>query len=122
MVLVGLSLGRKPPDEDHHFGHARIETMASAVVGVSLIAVAFYLGYRSATNIYLHADNHPTWLALAGAAASIAVKEALYQYTVIVGKRIRSQAVIANAWQALPSSIPDGISSIHMQLCLSRSS
>ncbi len=66
--------------------------MASAVVGVSLIAVAFYLGYRSATNIYLHADNHPTWLALAGAAASIAVKEALYQYTVIVGKRIRSQA------------------------------
>ena len=98
VVLLGLRFGRKPPDEDHHFGHARIETMASAVVGVSLIAVAFYLGYRSATNIYLHADNHPTWLALAGAAASIAVKEALYQYTVIVGKRIRSQAVIANAW------------------------
>ena len=98
VVLLGLRFGRKPPDEDHHFGHARIETMASAIVGISLIAVAFYLGYRSAMNIYLNVDTHPTYLALAGAAVSIAVKETLYQYTVIVGKRIRSQAVIANAW------------------------
>lgn len=98
VVLVGLRFGRKPPDEDHHFGHARIETMASAVIGISLIAVAFYLGYRSAMNIYLHVDTHPTYVALAGAALSIAVKEALYQYTVVVGKRIKSQAVIANAW------------------------
>lgn len=98
VVLLGLRFGRKPPDADHHFGHARIETMASAVVGISLIAVAFYLGYRAALNVYMHVENHPTWLALAGAAVSIAVKEALYQYTVIVGKRIRSQAVIANAW------------------------
>ncbi|HQQ15376.1 MAG TPA: cation diffusion facilitator family transporter, partial [Deltaproteobacteria bacterium] len=33
VVLLGLKLGRKPPDESHHFGHGRIETMASAVVG-----------------------------------------------------------------------------------------
>jgi cation diffusion facilitator family transporter len=98
VVLFGLRYGRKPPDADHHFGHARIETMASAVVGISLISVAFFLGYRSIVNVYMHADNYPTYLALAGAVLSIAIKEALYQYTVIVGKRIRSQAVIANAW------------------------
>lgn len=98
VVLLGLRYGRKPPDANHHFGHERIETMASAVVGISLIAVAFYLGYRSAMNIYLHVDTRPTYLALAGAALSIAVKEVLYQYTVIVGRRIKSQAVIANAW------------------------
>lgn len=98
VVLLGLRYGRKPPDADHHFGHARIETMASAVVGISLISVAFFLGYRSIMNVYMHADNYPTYLALAGAVLSIAIKEALYQYTVIVGKKIRSQAVIANAW------------------------
>lgn len=98
VVLLGLRYGRKPPDADHHFGHARIETLASAVVGISLIGVAFYLGYRSVMNIYLHVDTRPTYLALAGAAISIAVKETLYHYTVIVGRRIRSQAVIANAW------------------------
>ena len=53
VVLLGLRYGRKPPDEDHHFGHARIETMASAMVGLSLISVAFYLGYQSVMNIYL---------------------------------------------------------------------
>jgi len=98
VVLLGLRYGRRPPDKDHHFGHARIETMASAVVGISLITVAVYLGYRSGMNIYLRVVSHPTYLALFGAAVSIVIKEALYQYTVIVGKRIRSQAVIANAW------------------------
>ena len=98
VVLLGLRYGRKPPDEDHHFGHARIETMASAVVGISLISVAFFLGYRSVVTAYLHTDNQPTYLALAGAVLSIAIKETLYRYTVIVGKGIRSQAVIANAW------------------------
>jgi cation diffusion facilitator family transporter len=98
VVLLGLRYGRKPPDTDHHFGHARIETMASAVVGISLISVAFFLGYRSVVNVYTHADNYPTYLALAAAILSIVVKETLYRYTVIVGKRIRSQAVIANAW------------------------
>ena len=98
VVLLGLRYGRKPPDADHHFGHARIETMASGVVGISLIIGAFYLGYRSAMNIFLHVESHPTWIAIAGAGLSIAVKETLYWYTIIVGKRIRSQAVIANAW------------------------
>jgi len=98
VVLFGLRYGRKPPDADHHFGHARIETMASAVVGFSLILVAFFLGYRSIVNVFIHAENYPTYLALAGAVVSIVVKEVLYQYTVIVGKKISSQAVIANAW------------------------
>ena len=60
VVLLGLRYGRRPPDKDHHFGHARIETMASAVVGLSLITVAVYLGYRSGMNIYVHVVTHPT--------------------------------------------------------------
>ena len=98
VVLVGLRMGRKAPDADHHFGHRRIETMASGIVGVSLVAVAVFLGYSSARNIYSHHESHPRWLALAGACLSIAVKEVLYRYTVQVGRRIKSPAVVANAW------------------------
>lgn len=97
-VLVGLRLGRKAPDSDHHFGHARIETMASAIVGGSLVAVAILLGYNSARDIYYHTESHPTWPAVAGAALSIGVKEILYRYTVRAGQRIKSSAVVANAW------------------------
>jgi cation diffusion facilitator family transporter len=98
VVLVGLGMGRKAPDEKHHFGHARIETLASAAVGLALVATALYLGIKAAWNIHLHTEYHPTTLALVAAAVSIALKEALYHYTVHVGRRIKSQVVMANAW------------------------
>jgi cation diffusion facilitator family transporter len=98
VVLVGLRIGRKAPDEEHPFGHARIETLASAALGIALIATALYLGIESSLNIYLHTEYHPTGLALIGAGISIAFKEGLYHYTVHTGKRIKSQLLMANAW------------------------
>ena len=98
VVLVGLRMGRKAPDADHHFGHARIETTASGIVGISLLAVAVFIGYDAAQDIHRHTESHPTWLAIVGASVSILVKEFLYRYTIIVGRRIRSTAVTANAW------------------------
>ncbi len=98
VVLFGLHFGRKPADAGHPHGHGRIETAAAVIIGVSLIAVAFYLGQQAVLDIYHHTENHPNLLAVVGAAASIVVKEALYHYTVFVGRRIRSPAVVANAW------------------------
>jgi len=98
VVLLGLKIGRKVPDERHHFGHARIETLASAIVGLTLIATALYLGIKASWNIYHHTEYHPTWLALVGAGVSIALKESLYHYTIHIGRRIKSSAIVANAW------------------------
>ena len=98
VVLLGLRMGRKAPDEKHHFGHARIETLASAIVGLALIATALCLGIKAIWNIYHHTEYHPTWLALVGAGVSIALKEALYHYTIHIGRRIKSSAIVANAW------------------------
>jgi len=98
VVLLGIQIGRKPPDENHPFGHARIETLASAIVGLVLIATALYLGIEAALSIYRQTEYHPTFLALIGAGVSIALKEALYHYTVRTGRRIRSQLIVANAW------------------------
>ena len=105
IVLFGLKIGKKAPDEEHHFGHARIETLASAVVGLSLIATAIYLGMEAGLNIYRHTEYHPTKLALIGAGLSIALKEALYHYTVRVGRRIKSQLVVSNAWHHRSDSL-----------------
>ena len=98
VVLLGLKMGRKAPDEDHPFGHARIETLASATVGIALIITATYLGLESALDIYGHTETNPTGLALIGAGVSIVLKEALYHYTVHTGRRIKSQLIVANAW------------------------
>ncbi|MGD1974412.1 MAG: cation diffusion facilitator family transporter [Desulfobacterales bacterium] len=98
VVLVGIKIGGKPPDEEHHFGHARIETLATAIVGLALIGTAVYLGFDAALSIHGHTEYHPTGIALIGAGGSIALKEALYRYTVFIGRRIKSQLIVANAW------------------------
>lgn len=97
-VLIGLKIRHKPPDEKHHFGHARVETLASSFVGIILIGTALYLGIDAAFSIYSHAESHPTTLALMGAGASVVLKEILYQYTIRTGRRINSQLLVANAW------------------------
>lgn len=98
IVLAGLRAGRKGPDERHPFGHARMETLASAFVGIALIGTAVYLGVEAGLSIHRHTESRPTHWALFGAGLSIAFKEILYQYTVRVGKRTRSALVVANAW------------------------
>jgi cation diffusion facilitator family transporter len=98
VVLLGIRIGRKPPDERHPFGHARIETLASTIVGIALIATALYLGIKAALNIYHHNEFHPTSLALIAAGVSIALKDAIFHYTVHTGRRIKSQLIMANAW------------------------
>jgi cation diffusion facilitator family transporter len=98
VVLVGLKISHKPPDKTHHFGHARIETLASTIVGMALIGTALYIGISASLTIYRHTEYHPTILALFGAGVSIALKEVLYHYTIRTGRRIKSQLIVANAW------------------------
>ncbi len=98
VTLIGLKAGRETADESHPFGHARIETLASALIGLSLIIVAIYLGIKSVGNIYQHIEYHPTWLALAASGLSVLFKEALFRYTIYIGHQIKSPVIIANAW------------------------
>jgi cation diffusion facilitator family transporter len=98
VTLLGIHVGRQEADERHPFGHARLETLASAVVGVSLIGTGVYLGVDAGIGIHGHREQAPTLLALVGAGLSIACKEFLYQYTVRIGKRIQSRLIEVNAW------------------------
>ncbi len=98
VVLFGARMGSKPPDPSHPFGHARLETLTTSFIGVALIGSAVYLGIEAVISIHRHTESNPNLLAVGGAAVSIVMKEALYHYTVYVGRRIKSQMVLANAW------------------------
>lgn len=98
VVLFAFKAGRNRPDRGHPFGHARIETLASAFVGLSLLGVAVYIGIQSANSIYVHKHYEPGWMAVAIAALSVVSKEILFQYTRLAGRRIRSTSIMANAW------------------------
>lgn len=102
IVLIFVHLSNKPEDKGHDFGHGKYETLATAIIGILLLFVGFGILYSGGTKIYDALCGRPLqspgMLALIAAIASIVLKEALYQYTVIYGKRYKSPSVIANAW------------------------
>lgn len=98
VVLAGIKIGGKAPDEGHPFGHGRLETLASAFIGVILAVVALELALDAATRLYQHDTASPSWMACVAAALSIVCKELLYRYTIRVGRRLNSPVIMANAW------------------------
>ena len=97
-----VRVSSKGKDRDHEFGHGKFETLASLIVSLILIVVAAQMlasGMKSITSV-LNGGTIPVpgYVALAAAFVSIVAKEVLYRYTIAVGKRTDSPAVVANAW------------------------
>jgi cation diffusion facilitator family transporter len=86
--------------------------MITALIGAVLAFVAIGLGYRALATLQVEPDVTPGSIALIAALVSFASKEILYRYSAQVGRRIKSPAVIANAWHHRSdslSSIPAAI-------------
>lgn len=97
-VIIGVGVWNQPPDEKHPYGHGRLESLISAIIGMMLAVVAIGLIWDAVKGVN---DPHkvlPGWPALAVALISIAMKEWLYRWTVKIGRRLRSTALVSNAW------------------------
>lgn len=97
-VLAGLRVSSRPADADHHYGHRRVTTLVTMVIGGVLLASAAWIVYRA---IATYDEPHPltqAGIAFWVAAASIAPKEVLYRLTRHVGVRVRDASLVANAW------------------------
>ncbi|TFG90562.1 MAG: cation transporter, partial [Syntrophobacterales bacterium] len=97
-VVLGVRYWSAPPDEDHPYGHRKIEAIITVLIGAALVIVALGLGYKALSSIREVHIRQTAWIAITGPVLSIILKEILYRWTVIVGTRVKSTAVIANAW------------------------
>jgi cation diffusion facilitator family transporter len=102
VVLVFVGISAKPQDEPHDYGHGKFETIATFFIGLALVAAAIGIVVSAATKLagWLQGEDIPApgKLALWAALISIVVKELLFQYTVRKGRKLESQAMVANAW------------------------
>ena len=118
VVIVFVRIARKPEDKGHDYGHGKYETLATAIIGLLLLCVGFGIFWNGASSIYTFLQGgqleSPGVVALVAALVSIVSKEILYQYTVIQGKKLNSQAVVANAWHHRS----DALSSIGTAICI----
>lgn len=97
VTLGALWYAQQPADEEHPYGHTRVETVAGAYVSLLIILSACWIGWEAIMRMSLEHPVPPVWtLWIAGGNAVI--KEALYWYKRSVGKRTNSTAILANAW------------------------
>jgi len=99
MVLVAIRFARDEADEEHPYGHARFETVATVILSLLLLLVAAGIVVDAAERI-ANPDrlSHPGFLALAAAAVSIVANEWMYWYTLRTARQLRSDLMRANAW------------------------
>ena len=111
-VLVGVKFWSAPADTRHPYGHGRIETIVSMIIGAALFGVAIYIGYQAVVTFKSGEIFRPDWWVFGAALLSIISKEWLYRWTAKTGKRVKSPAIVANAWHHRSdafSSIPVAI-------------
>jgi len=99
LVLLASRHAHREADIEHPYGHGRIETLATSILGLTLILVASGI----LIDVVRRLQNpeqllQPTPAALVFAALAVISKESLYQYTRRVAKRVRSSLLEANAW------------------------
>lgn len=102
VVIVMVGIARKRPDNSHQFGHGRFEALATLILAVVLAAVAVVLFVEGLFKVIDISRGEllprPEPVALVIIVASIVSKEWLFRYTKNVGEKIKSEAVVANAW------------------------
>ena len=102
VVLVFAKISVRPRDPAHPYGYGKYETLATVVISLFLGAVGIGILWDAAKAILQAVRgellSRPRMIALVAAVLSIVIKEALYRYTVRVGRRQASPSVVANAW------------------------
>jgi cation diffusion facilitator family transporter len=99
LVLAANRHGSLSADQDHPYGHARIETATTLILGILMGVMGLALLYAAGSRL-----QHPQqvqqvhfmtlWVAL----VTLVAKEGLFRYMIAVAKRVRSQMLVANAW------------------------
>ena len=100
VVMIGIKIASKEPDEEHPYGHERMECVAAIILATILCITGLGIGKNALSNITGNSGEMavPGMLALIAAIVSIIVKEAMFWYTRHYAKMIDSGALMADAW------------------------
>jgi cation diffusion facilitator family transporter len=88
-----------PQDEGHPYGHGKIETLSTLLMGGVVAVVGIGLTVDALIKLCGEpATTTPGMIALVAAALSVVVKEGLYQWTAFVARDCDSRLILSNAW------------------------
>lgn len=97
IIFLGLKVSDKPPDDDHPFGHGKVEPITSFIVVLFLIASAGFIAYQAIDNIQ-SPQKMPSPYTLFVLAGIVIYKELFYQFVIKKSKQTKSTSLKADAW------------------------
>jgi len=98
IVLFAVKQSSAAADEGHPYGHGRIETLATVILGFLLVIAGLGIGYRGISSIVSSQPSNPALVTLVFAGLAIFAKEFLYRYTMKAAKQTHSNLLESNAW------------------------
>ena len=101
ITLVGFRLASQEADEEHPFGHGRMEYLAGLLVSLAILLVGFELGKSSVEKILRPEEVEFSWLSAAILAAAIALKLWMYFFNRELGRRLEAPSMAATAADSL---------------------
>lgn len=105
ITLVGFDIAGKPADEDHPFGHGRMEYVSGLVVSILILMMGFEL-FKTSVEKVIHPEViTEQWISYVILAISIALKFWMYLFNKGIGWRIHSETMKATAADSLNDCI-----------------
>ncbi len=99
-ALISMIISKRPPDEDHPYGHGKAEVIGAGIIAVVLVLAGLYMGYHSVLAL-MEPPHAASFLVLAAGVISLVWKLWLYMYTMNIGKRTNSSGLVATAYDHL---------------------
>lgn len=117
VTWVGYRLSLRPADRCHPYGHGKIESVAGAFSGISLLAAGTLIAWQSIREI-MTVHQAPAWYTLPVLILVVIVKEAVSRKVLVAGKSVESLAVQGDAWHHRSDAITSGAAAIGIALAL----
>lgn len=117
VVFLGLRVSDKPSDEDHPFGHGKVEPVISFLVVLLLIVSAGFIAFQAIVNIQ-SPQKMPSPYTLIVLGGVIIYKESLFQFVNKKSKKTGSTSLRADAWHHRSDAITSLAAFIGIALAL----
>jgi cation diffusion facilitator family transporter len=105
VVLIGIRLSSRPADKAHPYGHGKLDTIASLLIGLVLLVISFGLIWSAGSSIFQQKHNYPGYMILIVAFVSVVSKEIIFFITRKVSRITQSTLLYANAWHHRSDSL-----------------
>ncbi|MFC1704564.1 cation diffusion facilitator family transporter [Candidatus Omnitrophota bacterium] len=109
IVIAGFKLSQKPADEEHPFGHGRVENVATLIISIALVFVGIGIAYDAFKRFADPPVVKGNFLIAIIVCGTIIIKEWMARFTLVLGKRIKSSVLVADAWHHRSDAISSAL-------------